>query len=50
MQATYSLELDRLGNRHGDDAVAPKWWLGFQYKLVQTLKDERGSICASGLC
>jgi len=45
IQAAYLLELDRQENRSEEDALAPKWWLPFKYKLVQTLLDERdGSI------
>lgn len=45
IQAAYLLELDRQENRSEEDALAPKWWLPFKYKLVQTLVDERdGSI------
>ena len=39
------LELDRQENRSEENALAPKWWMPFKYKLVQTLVDERdGSI------
>lgn len=39
------LELDRQENRSKENALAPKWWIPFKYKLVQTLIDERdGSI------
>ncbi|KAK3183395.1 hypothetical protein Dsin_030681 [Dipteronia sinensis] len=32
-------------NRTEENALAPKWWLPFRYKLIQTLMDERdGSI------
>ncbi|KAL2938800.1 hypothetical protein RDABS01_022249 [Bienertia sinuspersici] len=45
IQAAYLLELDRQENRTADNALAPKWWLPFKYKLTQTLIDERdGSI------
>lgn len=45
IQGVYLIELDRQENRTEDNALAPKWWLPFKYKLVQTLKDERdGSI------
>ena len=45
IQAAYLLELDRQENRTAEDALAPKWWLPFKYKLTQTLIDERdGSI------
>ncbi|KAL5791701.1 hypothetical protein ACOSP7_000295 [Xanthoceras sorbifolium] len=40
IQAVYLLELDRQENRT-EDALAPKWWLPFRYKLSQTLMDER---------
>lgn len=39
------LEIDRQENRTEENALAPKWWIPFKYKLVQTLIDERdGSI------
>lgn len=39
------LELDRQENRTEENALAPKWWTPFKYKLVETLIDERdGSI------
>jgi hypothetical protein len=45
IQAVYLLELDRQENRTEKNALAPKWWLPFKYKLSQTLIDERdGSI------
>ncbi|KAF3629527.1 hypothetical protein CQW23_18200 [Capsicum baccatum] len=45
IQAVYLLELDRQENRTEHNALAPKWWIPFKYKLVETLKDERdGSI------
>lgn len=45
IQAVYLLELDRQENRSEENALAPKWWLPFKYKLSQTLIDERdGSI------
>ncbi|XP_062009056.1 GDSL esterase/lipase At4g10955-like [Rosa rugosa] len=45
IQAIYLLELDRQENRDADNALAPKWWIPFKYKLTQTLIDERdGSI------
>ncbi|KNA19725.1 hypothetical protein SOVF_059070 [Spinacia oleracea] len=45
IQAAYLLELDRQENRTPENALAPKWWLPFKYKLTQTLIDERdGSI------
>lgn len=45
IQAAYLLELDRQENRTAENALAPKWWLPFKYKLTQTLVDERdGSI------
>lgn len=45
IQAVYLLELDRQENRTEQNALAPKWWIPFKYKLVETLKDERdGSI------
>lgn len=45
IQAVYLLELDRQENRTEENALAPKWWLPFKYKLAQTLIDERdGSI------
>ncbi|KAL9241313.1 hypothetical protein vseg_015438 [Gypsophila vaccaria] len=45
IQAAYLLELDRQENRTAENALAPKWWLPFKYKLTQTLIDERdGSI------
>lgn len=45
IQAAYLLELDRQENRTEENTLAPKWWLPFKYKLVQTLTDERdGSI------
>ncbi|KAM6573384.1 GDSL esterase/lipase At4g10955 [Cannabis sativa] len=45
IQAVYLLELDRQENRSEETALAPKWWIPFKYKLVQTLVDERdGSI------
>ncbi|KAJ7960653.1 GDSL esterase/lipase [Quillaja saponaria] len=45
IQAVYLLELDRQENRPEDNALAPKWWIPFNYKLSHTLIDERdGSI------
>ncbi|CAI9784344.1 unnamed protein product [Fraxinus pennsylvanica] len=45
IQAVYLLELDRQEYRTGENALAPKWWIPFKYKLVETLVDERdGSI------
>ncbi|XP_073157762.1 GDSL esterase/lipase At4g10955 [Henckelia pumila] len=45
IQAVYLLELDRQENRTTENALAPKWWTPFKYKLVETLIDERdGSI------
>lgn len=45
IQAVYLLELDRQENRTEENALAPKWWIPFKYKLTQTLIDERdGSI------
>lgn len=45
IQAVYLLELDRQEKRTPENALAPKWWIPFKYKLVQTLVDERdGSI------
>ncbi|KAL3638316.1 hypothetical protein CASFOL_017687 [Castilleja foliolosa] len=45
IQAVYLLELDRQENRTDENALAPKWWTPFKYKLVDTLIDERdGSI------
>lgn len=39
------LEIDRQENRTELNALAPKWWIPFKYKLTQTLTDERdGSI------
>ncbi|CAK9173820.1 unnamed protein product, partial [Ilex paraguariensis] len=45
IQAVYLLELDRQENRTSENALAPKWWIPFKYKLAQTLIDERdGSV------
>ncbi|XP_010557146.1 PREDICTED: GDSL esterase/lipase At4g10955 [Tarenaya hassleriana] len=46
IQAAYLLELDRQENRNEhNNALAPKWWIPFKFKLSQTLIDERdGSI------
>ncbi|PSR95264.1 GDSL esterase/lipase [Actinidia chinensis var. chinensis] len=45
VQAVYLLELDRQENRTEENALAPKWWIPFKYKITQTLVDERdGSI------
>ncbi|KAL8512441.1 hypothetical protein ACS0TY_018786 [Phlomoides rotata] len=45
IQAVYLLELDRQENRTAENALAPKWWTPFKYRLVKTLIDERdGSI------
>ncbi|MCL7026939.1 hypothetical protein MKW94_012254 [Papaver nudicaule] len=45
VQAVYLLELDRQGNRTPETALAPKWLEPSNYKLSQTLIDERdGSI------
>ncbi|OMO95885.1 Lipase, class 3 [Corchorus capsularis] len=45
IQAVYLVELDRQENRTEENALAPKWWMTFKYKLTQTLIDERdGSI------
>uniref|UniRef100_A0A5B7AHX7 GDSL esterase/lipase n=1 Tax=Davidia involucrata TaxID=16924 RepID=A0A5B7AHX7_DAVIN len=45
IQAVYLLELDRQENRREENALSPKWWIPFKYKLAKTLIDERdGSI------
>lgn len=45
IQAVYLLELDRQESRKEGNALAPKWWIPFKYKLTETLIDERdGSI------
>ncbi|KAK4784596.1 hypothetical protein SAY86_018964 [Trapa natans] len=45
IQGVYLLELDRQENRPEENALAPKWWLPFKYKLSRKLIDERdGSI------
>ncbi|CAM8958877.1 unnamed protein product [Rhodiola kirilowii] len=45
IQAVYLLELDRQENRTDENALAPKWWLPFKYRLSKTLIDERdGSV------
>ncbi|XP_059664901.1 GDSL esterase/lipase At4g10955 [Cornus florida] len=45
IQAVYLLELDRQEIRTEENALAPKWWIPFKYKLTRTLVDERdGSI------
>ncbi|KAA8526200.1 hypothetical protein F0562_008061 [Nyssa sinensis] len=45
IQAVYLLELDRQENRTEENALSPKWWIPFKYKLAKTLIDERdGSI------
>lgn len=45
IQAVYLLELDSQENRSKENALAPKWWTPFKYKLVEALIDERdGSI------
>ncbi|XP_026379345.1 GDSL esterase/lipase At4g10955-like [Papaver somniferum] len=45
VQAVYLLELDRQGNRTPKTALAPKWLEPSNYKLSETLVDERdGSI------
>ncbi|XP_057763811.1 GDSL esterase/lipase At4g10955-like [Salvia miltiorrhiza] len=45
IQAVYLLELDRQESRSDETCLAPKWWIPFKYKLVETLIDERdGSI------
>ncbi|XP_027931416.1 GDSL esterase/lipase At4g10955-like [Vigna unguiculata] len=45
IQAVYLVELDRQEKRSEENALAPKWWIPFKYKLTQTLIDERdGSI------
>ncbi|GER45089.1 alpha/beta-Hydrolases superfamily protein [Striga asiatica] len=45
IQAVYLLELDRQENRKDQNALAPKWWTPFKYKLTEILTDERdGSI------
>ncbi|KAI3898333.1 hypothetical protein MKX03_013956, partial [Papaver bracteatum] len=45
VQAVYVLEVDRQGNRTTETALAPKWLETFNYKVSQTLIDERdGSI------
>uniref|UniRef100_A0A7N0RJ54 Triacylglycerol lipase n=1 Tax=Kalanchoe fedtschenkoi TaxID=63787 RepID=A0A7N0RJ54_KALFE len=41
IQAVYLLELDRQENRTEENALAPKWWLPFKYRLSKTLIDER---------
>ncbi|XP_065858608.1 GDSL esterase/lipase At4g10955 [Euphorbia lathyris] len=45
IQAVYLLEIDRQESRTEENALAPKWWTPFKYKLTQTLIDERdGSV------
>ncbi|KVI04145.1 Lipase, class 3 [Cynara cardunculus var. scolymus] len=45
IQAVYLLELDRQEKRTEENALAPKWFIPFKYKLSRTLIDERdGSI------
>nr|XP_043613612.1 GDSL esterase/lipase At4g10955 [Erigeron canadensis] len=45
IQAVYLLELDRQEKRSQENALAPKWFIPFKYKLSRTLTDERdGSI------
>ncbi|CAL0310868.1 unnamed protein product [Lupinus luteus] len=45
IQAVYLLELDRQEKHLEENALAPKWWIPFKYKLTKTLIDERdGSI------
>lgn len=45
IQAVYLLELDSQEKRSKENALAPKWWKPFKYKLVEALIDERdGSI------
>ncbi|CAH9143201.1 unnamed protein product [Cuscuta epithymum] len=45
VQSVYLLELDRQENRKAGNALAPKWWSPFNYRLGETLRDERdGSI------
>ncbi|XP_071700934.1 GDSL esterase/lipase At4g10955-like [Rutidosis leptorrhynchoides] len=45
IQAVYLLELDRQEKRSQENALAPKWFIPFKYKLSRTLIDERdGSI------
>ncbi|PWA72852.1 alpha/Beta hydrolase fold protein [Artemisia annua] len=45
IQAVYLLELDRQEKRSQENALAPKWFIPFKYKLSKTLIDERdGSI------
>ncbi|KAL5539097.1 hypothetical protein UlMin_044182 [Ulmus minor] len=35
------LELDRQEKKSEENALAPKWWISFKYKLPQTLIDEK---------
>ncbi|GMI69080.1 hypothetical protein like AT5G50890 [Hibiscus trionum] len=45
IQAVYLLELDRQESRPKETALAPNWWIIFNYKLARILIDERdGSI------
>ncbi|KAK6120667.1 hypothetical protein DH2020_045588 [Rehmannia glutinosa] len=44
IQAVYLLELDRQENRTNENALAPKWWTPYKYKLVETLIDEARRI------
>ncbi|KAG6425647.1 hypothetical protein SASPL_116092 [Salvia splendens] len=39
VQGVYTLEEDRHRNRQGSDALAPPWWLSFNFRLVQILVD-----------
>ncbi|KAL5568477.1 hypothetical protein UlMin_025052 [Ulmus minor] len=44
IQVVYLLELDRQENESEENALAPKWWIPFKYKLSQTLIDERDAL------
>ncbi|KAL5567840.1 hypothetical protein UlMin_024415 [Ulmus minor] len=44
IQAVYLLERDRQENKSEENALAPKWWIPFKYKLPQTLIGEKDAL------
>ncbi|CAL0311389.1 unnamed protein product [Lupinus luteus] len=40
VQGVYTLEKDRQGQRYGVNALAPPWWLFFNFQLLHTLVDD----------
>jgi hypothetical protein len=44
VKGVYCLEHDRLGKRHGAQALAPPWWESIHFRLFRVLEDLDGSI------